>query len=129
MSVTVAERSEHGLTVVGVEGELDMDTAPALRSVLVDLVDRGVTRIVLDTERVRFCDSIGLSTLLMTHRACTDAGGFFRLAAPPPFLLRVLAAVGLATYLPTYRSVDAACLGDQDQRVAPTGMDDGPRQH
>jgi anti-anti-sigma factor len=128
MSITVAERSEHGLNVVGVEGELDMDTAPALRAVLVDLVDRGVTRIVLDTERVRFCDSIGLSTLLMTHRACTDAGGFFRLAAPPASLLRLLAGVGLATYLPTYRSVEAACLGDRDQRVAPPDPDDGPRR-
>jgi anti-anti-sigma factor len=81
MAIKVWDLPHHEVTVVEVRGELDIDSAPMLRAVLLDVVDRGTFRIVLDAERLRFCDSIGLSTLLTTHRACASAGGFLRLAA------------------------------------------------
>jgi anti-sigma B factor antagonist len=67
---------------------------------------------VVDLSAVRFCDSLGLSAFVDAHHRCTAAGGFLRLAAPTPFLLRVLAVVGLLRRLGVYETVRGACAGD-----------------
>jgi len=118
MTVRIAERPELGATVVEVRGELDMDSSPMLRAVLSDLVDRGVNRIVLDLEKLRFCDSIGLSVLVTTEHACRDAGGFLRLAAPNEAMMRLLMIVGLTGHVVAYTSVEAAARGDAAHLVA-----------
>lgn len=107
MDVTVAERDS--VTVVALRGELGVDTAPELEATLTKLVRGSINRIVVDLAGLRFCDSIGLSTFVLAHRACTASGGFMRLAAVPDFLLRVLTVVGLKDQLPMYDTVAAAC--------------------
>lgn len=126
MAITIAERRTRGATVIEATGELDIDSAPMLRAALDELVDRGVCRIVLDASGLRFCDSIGLSVLLTTHRACTADGGFLRIATPPDFLLNLLAVVGVAEHVAVYRSVDAAAAADAGQVVKPRYRDDLP---
>ena len=95
--------------VVQPSGQLDMDSAPRLRSVLEGLIDAGRTRIVIDLGRLTFCDSIGLSTLVVASRGCEATGGFLRLARPNPFLLNLLTVVGVREAVRTYDSVEAAC--------------------
>jgi anti-sigma B factor antagonist len=90
-------------------GQLDLETAPRLRAALEALIESGRTRIVVDLGRLTFCDSIGLSTLVVAHRTCEAAGGFFRLARPSPFLLNLLTVVGVRDAVHTYESVEAAC--------------------
>jgi anti-sigma B factor antagonist len=67
---------------------------------------------VVDLSGLHFCDSTGLSTLVLAHNATTAAGGWVRLAGPRPFLLRVLGVVGLLGRVPTYGSVPSALAGD-----------------
>jgi anti-anti-sigma factor len=104
-------------TILEVDGELDLDSAPMLRAVLDDAVDRGDTRIVVDAAALRFCDSVGLSVLLTTHFTCAARGGFLRLAAPTDQLLHLLSVVGLAAHVISYRTVDAALRGDTGEVV------------
>ncbi|HZN76527.1 MAG TPA: STAS domain-containing protein [Micromonosporaceae bacterium] len=111
MDVTVSERADDGITVVALHGELGVDTAPQVETTLTDLIRNSVDRIVVDLSGLRFCDSIGLSTFVVAHRACTSTGGYVRLAAPPEFLMRVLTVVGLSDQLPIYDTVTAACAG------------------
>jgi anti-sigma B factor antagonist len=120
MDVMVDERPVGEPTVLRISGHLDVDSAPELRTTVDDLLDRDVTRIVVDLAQLWFCDSIGLSTFLMAHNRCTAVGGYVRLAAPAPFLLRVITVVGLADKLPAYRSVAEACAGDP-AGLLPTG--------
>jgi anti-sigma B factor antagonist len=117
MTVRIAERSELGISVVEVRGELDLDSTSLLRAALADLLDRGIHRIVLDVGKLRFCDSIGLSVLITTQHACRDSGGFLRLAAPGESLLRLLLIVGLTEHVVAYASVEAAARGDTAQIV------------
>jgi anti-anti-sigma factor len=126
MTITIAERRANGATVIEARGELDIDGAPMLRAALAELVDRGVYRIVLDASGLKFCDSIGLSVLLTTHRVCMAGGGFLRIAAPADFLLTLLKIVGVAEHVAVYRSVDAAAAGDAGQVVKPRHRDDLP---
>jgi anti-anti-sigma factor len=109
MEVTVDERAGGQPTVVSLRGELGVDSAPDVEAALTALIRRSVNRIVVDLAGLRFCDSIGLSTFVVAHRACTSSGGYVRLAAPPEFLMRVLTVVGLRDQVPIYDSVAAAC--------------------
>jgi len=90
-------------------GQLDMETAPRLRAALEGLIEAGRTRIVVDLGRLTFCDSIGLSALVVAGRTCEATGGFLRLARPNPFMLNLLTVVGVRDALHTYSSVEAAC--------------------
>ncbi|WP_238011005.1 STAS domain-containing protein [Dactylosporangium sp. AC04546] len=96
------------VALVTVRGAIDVDTAPRLRGALEDLLDAGASRIVVDLGGVEFCDSIGLGTLAYTHSTCVAAGGYLRLAAPRPFMQRLLTTVGLTPPIPVHRTVESA---------------------
>jgi anti-sigma B factor antagonist len=107
MDVQVLDRA--ACRVVQPNGQLDMETAPVLRAAIDELIRAGNRRIVVDLGRLTFCDSIGLSTLVVAHRSCVDDGGYLRLARPSPFLLNLLNVIGIRDTLPVFESVDAAC--------------------
>jgi anti-anti-sigma factor len=109
MDITVAEHPVRGATVVTLHGELGMESAGRLRTSLLDIIGRAGTLIVIDLGPLEVCDSIGLSAFVDAHRCCTRAGGYLRLAAPSPFLRRVLSVVGLLDAIPLYDTVAAAC--------------------
>jgi anti-sigma B factor antagonist len=117
LTVKVVYRADLDAMVVAVEGELDLDSAPMLRAVLEDALDRGETRIVVDVGGLRFCDSVGLSVLMTTHFTCTARGGYLRLAAPTDQLLHLLSVVGLAPYVIAYTSAEAAVRDDRHEIV------------
>jgi anti-sigma B factor antagonist len=95
--------------VVQPSGQLDMETAPRLRAAIDKLLQAGERQIVVDLGRLTFCDSIGLSTLVVAHRSCVEGGGYLRLARPTPFLLNLLTVVGVRDSVEIYDSVEAAC--------------------
>ena len=101
-----------GAALVRLVGNLDLDTAPELRSALDALHERSVTRMVIDLTGLVFCDSIGLSGFVDAHKSCTSKGGYLRLANPTPLLERIFMVVGIADALPIYRTVQAARDGD-----------------
>jgi anti-sigma B factor antagonist len=107
MDVQVVDRS--ACRVVQPSGQLDGETAPQLRTALDGLIKSGDLRIVIDLGRLTFCDSIGLSTVVVAHRSCVEGGGYLRLARPSPFLLNLLTVVGVRDAVQVYDSVDAAC--------------------
>ena len=115
MEITVARQANHDPVVVTLVGDLDLHSADQLRASLTDLVDRAVTKIVVDLGKVGFCDSVGLSAFVDGHRRCHAAGGYLRLAAATPFLLRILAVVGLLGPVSLYNTVAAASAGDETQ--------------
>jgi anti-anti-sigma factor len=117
MTISVTDRQVDDTTVLVIRGQLDIDGTALLHEAL----DRAGCRIVVDLSGLTFCDSIGLSALVTTHRRCQAQDGFLRLAEPSPFLLRTLRVVGLFDALPVYRSVAAACSGDP-AGLAPRGV-------
>jgi anti-sigma B factor antagonist len=120
VDVTVNEIPDDGTTVVGLHGQLDIDTADRLNDALSAVTRAGRPRIVVDLTDVTFCDSIGLSSFAIAHNRCAASGGYLRLAAPSPFLTRVLGVVGLGRDIPMYRSVEGARTGDEADRLTIT---------
>ncbi len=119
MDATIADQQVDGVTVVTLRGQLDIDTAQQLRDVLDAVLEQPVPRVVVDVAGLTFCDSIGLSALVLAYNRCTEHGGFLRLSAPTPFLVRMLTVVGLLPALAAYVSLRDACVGNPAGRVAP----------
>jgi anti-anti-sigma factor len=94
--------------VLSLRGDLDIDTAPALHTALDQVLERPHPHVVIDLSAVQFCDSTGLSALVLGHRRAARHGGWIRLAAPNPWLLTLLDTVGLTRQLTVHPDVAAA---------------------
>ncbi|MBQ0987039.1 STAS domain-containing protein [Streptomyces sp. F63] len=96
------------LALLRVEGELDLETAPALRSRGLELVDTGRRHLVLDLAPVPFCDSSGLNAFINLLRYAGERDGSLTLAAPPHSLSRLLDLTGVGRLIPVHASADDA---------------------
>jgi len=63
------------------ESKLNSLVTPQLKSELILINAEGQRNIILDLSQVKFADSSGLSSLLVGHRLCKNAGGVFILAS------------------------------------------------
>ena len=103
--VSVEEPSP-GRVVVGVAGEIDVATAPAVERAL---ADAGVAkRVVLDLSECAFIDSSGLRTLLGARSAAATAGGSLVLVVSDPGIMRVFEVTGLGDLLEIHDTLAGA---------------------
>lgn len=113
LSLTTAH-ADGPTAVVTIGGDIDIETAPALRNHGLELIARGHPHLILDLTHVTFCDSSGLNALIGILRCAMAANGSLTLAAVPARMVRMLDLTGISTALPSYPSTDAA----MDARVA-----------
>ena len=109
-----------GVPVVTAPKEIDIATAPALRSALLTAAAHGHGTLVVDMTRTQFCDSSGLHTLLAAHRRAQAEGGELRLVISAAPVLRIFAVTGIDRIIPSFTSLD--------QALAQTSAD-GPNGH
>ncbi|MER5727542.1 STAS domain-containing protein [Streptomyces sp. NPDC002138] len=83
--------------VVRPVGEIDLDTAPALRLALTEALAHAspARPVVVDCGRVTFCDSSALNTLIAARRTAQESGAAVRLTDLNPQLLRLLEMTGV----------------------------------
>lgn len=63
------ERTEHeGMVVLAVLGDLDVASAPLLRTQVIEAVNSGPSGLVLDLRKVAFIDSFGLGAVISAHK-------------------------------------------------------------
>lgn len=74
MNFKIQKKDKYTLVKTNVE-KLDTTVAPALKSELVLLNSDGVQNIIIDLSATRYCDSSGLSAILVANRLCKNAGG------------------------------------------------------
>ncbi|MFD5512145.1 STAS domain-containing protein [Streptomyces sp. NPDC127051] len=78
-----------GVCEVSVAGELDVATAPDLRSALGRAM-AGCRRVTIDLADLQFCDCCGMSALLAAARTARAEGSEIHLRAVPHALSRLL---------------------------------------
>lgn len=78
MSFTVTRQGD--VTVVEVEGQLIVGNRQDLKQKVVEQVDKGARKILIDFSRTGYIDSSGLGVLVSLARRIRDAGGELRLA-------------------------------------------------
>ena len=72
MSFKIQKKDKFTLVKTSVE-KLDTTVAPVLKSELVILNSDGVQNIIIDLSATRYCDSSGLSAILVANRLCKNA--------------------------------------------------------
>ena len=82
-------RDEGGVTVVTLDGELEVSEASVLRELLGGLIAGPQSRVLLDLTDVSFIDSSGIGVLVGAHRRAEAAGARLGLAAAGPGVRRV----------------------------------------
>ena len=87
---------------------LDTSNAPDLKSELVVISTTGEKNIVLDVSNCEYCDSSGLSAILVANRLCEDAIGTFILTGLQPDVEQIIRISMLHTVLIITRTVDEA---------------------
>ena len=102
-----AERD--GCAVLSVAGEIDLGTAPQLRERLMELVDQGHRRIVVDLTATDFLDSTGLGALVAGLKRLRAHDGEMRLVCTSPRIRKVFEITHVDRVLPMFDSVEAAC--------------------
>ncbi|OLT29518.1 anti-anti-sigma factor [Nocardiopsis sp. CNR-923] len=88
-------------------GEIDLYTAPQLRSGLLEALEDGARRLVIDMSRTEFCDSTGISVLLSAMKRSRDKGGDLELVAPKAAVMKVLEVTGLHEVFTIHSGLDA----------------------
>ena len=98
-------RNEQGMLVVVLQGDVDLDSSPAARSVLLESVGTGQP-VLVDLSGVPYMDSSGVASLVEAYQAARQSDGFFGLAAPSTTVLRVLQLARLDRVFRMFESVD-----------------------
>ncbi|MFC8596508.1 STAS domain-containing protein [Streptomyces atroolivaceus] len=99
------------IAVLAAAGEIDVDSAPALRTRALELIRQGSPHLVLDLASVEFCDSSGLNAMISLLRFAKDRYGSLSLAAPQPHLTRLLDVTGVGALIPVLPTADEAVNG------------------
>lgn len=73
---TIHKNENYSVVAVNVE-KLDSNVSPLLKSELLLLSNEGRKNIIFDLKNARYCDSSGLSAILVGNRLCKNAGGKF----------------------------------------------------
>ena len=90
------------------DDRLDTNNAPDLKSELVAISSNGEKNIILDVSNCEYCDSSGLSAILVANRLCEDAIGTFILSGLQPDVEQIIRISMLHTVLLITRTVDEA---------------------
>jgi anti-anti-sigma factor len=76
MNFETSQNKNEAIVKTKVE-KLDASNASELKAELTLLNKQGVNNVVIDMTQTKYCDSSGLSAILMANRLCKDTNGHF----------------------------------------------------
>ena len=74
MSFSKTDQNNYSIITSRVE-KLDASNAPELKAEFVLVNKKSVNNIILDLQSTKYCDSSGLSAILIGNRLCKDSSG------------------------------------------------------
>jgi anti-sigma B factor antagonist len=111
--LTVDVRHDDPFTVITVNGEIDIDTAPRLREIVTEVTDAGADRLVFDLSDVGFVDSIGLGVFVLARKKMQLRQGTVDIVASTRRVVAIFRIAGLDELF-RVRPTLAAVLADED---------------
>lgn len=107
MEFKITKNDNHTLIEVLVD-KLDSHIAPSLKSELVLISGNKEKNIILDLSNCRYCDSSGLSAILVANRLCKNASGVFVITGLQTAVERLITISQLDTVLNIANSQEKA---------------------
>ena len=109
MNITTTE--VEGITIAEFEGNLDTNTAPDAEERLGELLEKGVTKILVDFTTLNYISSAGLRVLLVTTKRLGGTGGSMRLCGLNETVDEVFEISGFSTIFSVFETRDEALDG------------------
>ena len=98
MSFSIERQDNYAIISAQVE-KLDAVIAPELKAELIVLNKDEVRNIIIDLSEVKYCDSSGLSALLIGNRVCKEANGSFIISTVQPTVMKLITISQLESIL------------------------------
>jgi anti-sigma B factor antagonist len=112
MNLKLDKALHKGVDVVSVTGEVDLYTAPDLKTTIYEVLDSGANDIILDMTGLEFMDSAGLGVLVGTLKRVRSAGGSLYLVCDRENLLKVFSLTGLDKVFSICPTLEECPLGE-----------------
>lgn len=108
MAFGILQRELHtGVSAITVEGDLDLSTAPRLKWMLMDSLEAGHSRIVLDLSLATFMDSTALGVLVSFKRRL-DEDARLAIVCTRPNVLKIFEFAGMDGVFGIFSTLDDA---------------------
>ncbi len=109
-----------GYSIINILVEkLDTNIAPALKSELVLIAGNGENNVIMNLKKCKYCDSSGLSAILIANRLCKNSNhGTFVLANLQPAVDRLITISQLNSVLNITDTVDQAVEFIKEEKTA-----------
>jgi anti-sigma B factor antagonist len=108
VDLKIESKETDSIGIIFLEGEVDVYTAPKLKSRLIDLVDEGKYNIVIDLQKVEFMDSSGLGVLVGGLKRVKSHEGSIALVCTQENILKIFRITGLVKVFPIFASDEEA---------------------
>lgn len=95
MELDIITEQADGICTMSLNGEVDVYTAPRLKETLIQQIESGCARIIVDLEEVGFIDSSGLGVLVGGLRRAKERNGTIRLVCTRDNILKIFRITGL----------------------------------
>tara|TARA_B100000780_G_scaffold274717_1_gene240151 strand:+ start:259 stop:627 length:369 start_codon:yes stop_codon:yes gene_type:complete len=120
MNFSITQQDKLAIVASQVE-KLDALQAPDLKAQLLLLGKSGTKNLILDLSKSRYCDSSGLSAILVGKRMCTDLHGSFVICGLQPSVKKLISIAQLDKVLnivPTANeAVDLVYMEEQEREL------------
>ncbi|HRH64795.1 MAG TPA: STAS domain-containing protein [Bacteroidia bacterium] len=107
MNLTIDRQEKYALIKIN-EQKLTSNVAPELKAEVVMLHHEGYKNMIFDLSEVQYCDSSGLSAILVGFRMCRDQNGTFVLAGVQDHVRKLISISQLDTMLTQLPTVNEA---------------------
>ena len=93
-----------GVAVISLGGEADVYTSPRIKQEIVDLLNNGTNKLVVDLTGVEYLDSTGLGVLIGGLKRAREREGDLKLICDNLRILRIFEITGLTKIFDIHRS-------------------------
>jgi len=109
MNLRVETRNpRENLAVIALGGEVDVYTSPRVKQEIVNLLNAGTTKLVVDLTGVEYLDSTGLGVLIGALKRARERDGDLKLVCDNLRILRIFEITGLTKIFDIYRNESEA---------------------
>ena len=97
--------------IVRIDGRVDTINAGELEKPVLEMIDGGTTKIVLDCSGLNYISSSGLRVFLVIQKRLMGTTGYFRLSNLQPSIREIFDISGFSTIFSVYADNDSALKG------------------
>jgi anti-sigma B factor antagonist len=119
VDLKLSNSNKDGIEIVDVEGEIDVYTAPRLRELLIELVNKKNYQLVVNMEKVEFLDSTGLGVLVGGLKRVRAHDGSLDLVCTQERILKIFRITGFTKVFGIHESVDQAIAARKAEKRLP----------